>query len=127
MTLPEWLHRPDNKSAFYTNERCTITELVNSDASPHVSVAKASVAPGQTTQLHCLRDVTEHYILCKGEGVMHVNGRESAVVEGDRVTIPAGEAQQISNTGTTTLEFLCVCTPRFTPDCYIDLEGSVIV
>ncbi|MFK8081477.1 MAG: cupin domain-containing protein [Granulosicoccus sp.] len=123
MTLPEWLYRPEKSSAFYTDERCTITELVNRHSSPDVSIAMAQVMPGQTTQLHSLTGVTEHYFLCKGEGLMHVNGHEHTVQPGDTVSIAAGAAQQIKNTGNTTLEFLCICTPRFTSACYVNLEG----
>ena len=39
--------------------------------------------------------------------------------------IPAGTAQQITNTGPEDLVFLCVCTPRFTPNCYRDSESSI--
>ncbi|MDH5265956.1 MAG: cupin domain-containing protein, partial [Betaproteobacteria bacterium] len=36
--------------------------------------------------------------------------------------IPAGVAQAIRNTGPGDLVFHCVCTPRFTPDCYESLD-----
>jgi mannose-6-phosphate isomerase-like protein (cupin superfamily) len=41
---------------------------------------------------------------------------------GDVVIIPAGTAQQISNTGDTDLVFYCICTPRFSPESYESLE-----
>ena len=42
---------------------------------------------------------------------------------GDVVAIPSGERQRIINTGLTDLIFLCICTPPFTRDCYVDLDG----
>ena len=41
---------------------------------------------------------------------------------GDVVVIPAGIAQQVTNNGRSDLIFYCICTPRFTPDCYESLE-----
>jgi mannose-6-phosphate isomerase-like protein (cupin superfamily) len=38
------------------------------------------------------------------------------------VVIPAGTPQQIENTGTTDLVFLCVCSPRFRQEGYEALE-----
>lgn len=37
------------------------------------------------------------------------------------VHIPAGAPQRITNTGSVDLIFLCICTPRFTPESYRNL------
>ncbi|PWB62199.1 MAG: cupin domain-containing protein, partial [Betaproteobacteria bacterium] len=47
---------------------------------------------------------------------------EKAVGPGDVVVIPAGVAQSIRNLGDRDLVFHCICTPRFTPDCYESLD-----
>jgi hypothetical protein len=39
----------------------------------------------------------------------------------DVVAIPAGKLQRITNAGTTDMIFLCVCTPRFQAEFYVDL------
>jgi len=39
-------------------------------------------------------------------------------VFGDVVVIPAGVSQQIVNCGARDLVFYCICSPRFTPECY---------
>jgi mannose-6-phosphate isomerase-like protein (cupin superfamily) len=44
------------------------------------------------------------------------------VTVGDVVVIPPLTSQKVTNTGTTDLVFYCVCTPRFTEQCYVDLE-----
>ena len=36
--------------------------------------------------------------------------------------IPRDTAQSVANTGDTDLVFLCLCTPRFSLDCYTSLE-----
>lgn len=110
------------QSEFWTEERCFITELHNSAQSPEASLAVARVEAGVTTQLHRLNGVTERYIVRKGEGVLEVNGASQKLVAGDQVVIPAGAAQRIANTGSDDLEFYCLCTPRFLPASYVNLE-----
>ena len=43
---------------------------------------------------------------------------------GDVVLIPPDCLQRITNPGEQDLVFLCVCTPRFTPEAYEGLEGA---
>jgi mannose-6-phosphate isomerase-like protein (cupin superfamily) len=108
---------------FWTDERCFITELHNSEASPEASLALARVEPGVTTQLHALEGVTERYIVRKGSGLLEVDGAAQPMKVGDQFIIPAGAAQRIANTGPGDLEFYCLCTPRFFPQSYRNLEG----
>lgn len=55
---------------------------------------------------------------------MRVGGLPVAVVEpGDVVVIPPNQAQQITNSGSGDLIFLTICSPRFRPEAYQDLEG----
>ena len=41
---------------------------------------------------------------------------------GDVVYIPAGVSQRVTNIGDEKLIFDCICLPRFTPECYENLE-----
>ena len=45
------------------------------------------------------------------------------VSPGDVVLIPPDCRQRITNAGEQDLVFLCVCTPRFIPEAYEDLES----
>jgi mannose-6-phosphate isomerase-like protein (cupin superfamily) len=108
---------------FWTEERCFITELHNCDASPEASLAVARVEPGVTTQLHALDGVTERYIVRRGEGLLEVDGARQPMKAGDQFVIPAGASQRIANTGPSDLEFYCLCTPRFFPVSYRNLEA----
>lgn len=107
---------------FWTEERCFITELHNCEQSPEASLAIARVEAGVTTQLHRLDGVTERYIVRKGEGMLEVDGRSRPLRVGDQYVIPADAAQRIANTGAGDLEFYCLCTPRFFPESYVNLE-----
>jgi mannose-6-phosphate isomerase-like protein (cupin superfamily) len=106
-----------------TPERCTILEVWNDAADAEASIALARVDPGITTQLHRLNGVAERYLVVAGAGRVKVGDRlEETVSVGDVVVIPAGTPQQISSIGAHPLEFYCLCTPRFFPECYEALE-----
>ncbi len=105
-----------------TAERCYIAELLNSDHRPEVSLARARVEPGVTTTLHQL-SVHEWYLVEAGAGLMHIGDEAPfAVAPGDTVIIPKHTPQQIRNIGRDDLVFLCVCTPKFSQECYTSLE-----
>ena len=109
-------------SEFWTDERCFITELLNRDEYPEVSIARTRVEPGTTTQLHAL-SVHEFYVIESGTGLMHVGSSEPTPVRpGCVISILRQESQKIENSGDVDLVFLCVCAPRFEPGCYTSLE-----
>lgn len=112
-----------DQAEFWTEERCFITELHNSSASPEASLALARVEPGVVTQLHRLAGITERYVVRKGTGIVEVDGIEQLLGVGDQAVIPADAAQRITNIGDGDLEFYCLCTPRFVPESYINLES----
>lgn len=122
--LPTWFIPAPHAPEFYTSERCHIAELINIPESPESSLAIARVEPGVTTQLHALAGIIERYVVRKGEGLVEIEGVAQHLQSGDSAIIPAGAAQRITNTGAGALEFYCLCTPRFTPDCYVDLESK---
>jgi mannose-6-phosphate isomerase-like protein (cupin superfamily) len=115
-------YRPETE--FYTDERCYIVEIHNRNDDEACSIARARVAPGVTTQLHALRSVDERYVILEGEGCVEVDGGPSTPVRSlDVVGIVAGRTQRITNTGAMDLVFLCICTPRFDPSRYVNLES----
>jgi len=108
---------------YYLAEGCFIRELWNSPEDEGVSVAQARVTPGVTTAWHRLRESGERYLILSGTGFAEVGGLAPApVAAGDVVVIPPGVPQRITNTGTDDLIFLCVCTPRFIPENYEDVQ-----
>lgn len=108
-----------------TAERCTIRELANIAHDPAVSIAQARVAPGVTTRWHRLRGIHERYVILQGHGRADVGDLPAADVgPGDVVLIPAGVRQRIANAGARDLVFLAICTPRFVPEAYEDIEPA---
>lgn len=124
MSRPHFILTADAAGEFFTPERCHITELFNVPSSPDASVARARVEPGVTTQLHALTGIREVYVIEAGEGTVEVSGVAAAVGPGDRVDIPPGATQRITNTGAEDLIFLCLCTPRFVPEAYQTLDAG---
>ena len=120
--MPAWLLPGPFPAEVPSDERCAITELLNHPACPGVSLARARVAPGVATRLHALRATAERYVILEGRGVVEVAGETARVGPGDRVLIPPDAAQRITNTGAADLVFDCLCTPRFAPEAYVDLE-----
>jgi mannose-6-phosphate isomerase-like protein (cupin superfamily) len=121
--MPTCLVKTTGRDEFWTDERCYITELSNTELSPASSLAIARVVAGVTTQLHSLAGVTETYIIIEGAGSMEVNGEVFQVGPGDQAVIPAGASQRITALGTKDLRFYCLCTPRFVPQTYVNLEA----
>lgn len=117
--------RFESGEEYYFEEGCFIRELSNSPDDPDCSIARARVEPGVTTRLHRLAATVERYVILAGRGVVEVGDKSPAGVgPGDVVLIPAGCPQRIANTGKSDLIFLAVCTPRFRPEAYEDVDEA---
>jgi mannose-6-phosphate isomerase-like protein (cupin superfamily) len=113
----------DAAAEYFFHEGCYINELSNDQSDPGLSVARARVQPGDTTRWHALRESTERYVILSGTGVVEVGDLPPENVSGgDVVIIPPKARQRIHNSGKDDLVFLALCTPRFHPDQYQDLE-----
>jgi mannose-6-phosphate isomerase-like protein (cupin superfamily) len=108
---------------FFIDEGCHIVELHNTPSDPTVSIARARVERGVATALHTV-DVDEKYFILAGEGRVEVGEEPTrAVGPGALVVIPRGVPQRITNISDgEDLVFLCICTPRFQPSVYRELE-----
>lgn len=118
--------RPFDAAAEYdTPERCYINELSNAADDPEVSIARARVAPDVTTRWHRLRGIAERYVILEGRGRVEIGELPPTdVATGDVVSIPPGCRQRIANTGSGDLVFLAICSPRFVPDAYQDIDPA---
>ena len=110
------------ENAFYTEERCSIIEILNTKEYKSVSLAETTVIPGVTTSNHTLKDSDEIYYILSGKGIATIDGKTFNVKSGDALFIPKNTSQFIENTGDQDLKFLCVCSPRFNQECYISNE-----
>ena len=112
-----------DKPEFMTPERCYIQEWSNSEEDGNVSIARSRVPPGVTTSRHLLRSTDERYLILEGTGMVEIGAELKAVVApGDVVWIPRDTMQRITNTGPNDLVFLCICSPRFTVQCYESVD-----
>lgn len=122
---PEIAH--NEGAEYFFREGCHIREWWNRPQDGAASVARARVEPGVTTRWHRLRGVSERYVVLAGEGRVDVGEagavRSEMLGHGSVVYIPPGCPQRITNTGAQDLVFLAICTPRFLPDCYEELES----
>ena len=117
-------HR-DRKRDYFTAERCHINELSNTVIDPAESIAEARVEPGITTQWHALQGTVERYVILEGEALVEVGELPPTKVgPGAVALIPAGCRQRITNIGTQDLVFLAICSPRFVPQHYLNLESA---
>lgn len=116
------VRRPERAQEYFTRERCHITPLVGRGEPGAVSVALARVTPGVITELHRLRDTDERYLVLRGRGRVTVGDALAEIGPGDVVLIPANVAQRVECLGSEDLEFYCVCSPQFRPECYEPLE-----
>lgn len=124
LTSPQ-IRRSTEQPETFISEQCFIREWSNDPADPEVSIAHARVPVGVTTRWHRLESVSERYVILSGQGRVELaDDLNSQVAAGDVVLIPPGCAQRIVNTGEQNLCFLAICSPRFTPDCYQDIETS---
>lgn len=118
------IRRARDRSEYWFEEGCWITEIGNDADDPGLSVARARVAPGDRTRWHALDGITERYVILSGQGRVELGNEPGQSVEaGDVVVIAPGRAQRIENVGQGDLVFLALCTPRFRPECYRDLGG----
>lgn len=110
---------------YYFQEGCYIIEMLNDETDPEISIARARLEPGMTTQWHQLKNTTERYVIQHGRGLVEVGDEAPQEVKsGDVVLIPAMTAQRIANIGDKDLIFLAVCSPRFLPENYEELESN---
>lgn len=124
--MKEAIKKQNLNTEFYISEKCYITELSNTSDDPDTSIARARVVAGVTTHWHRLNNITERYYIISGEGKVEIG--ESLVQNvstGDVIIIPPMCRQRISNIGSEDLIFLAICTPRFSNDCYENLEDTL--
>jgi len=118
------IRRATDAEEYLSAEGCYIQELSNSLDDDTVSIARARVVPGVTTRWHRLSGTTERYVIVSGCGSVELGALPPRpVCAGDVVIIPPSLAQRITNTGTTDLIFLAICSPRFEWAAYEDIEA----
>ncbi|BCA56125.1 hypothetical protein W02_32650 [Nitrospira sp. KM1] len=79
------------------------------------SLAHGTLAPGQRSKLHVLAS-SEVYYFISGAGRFTIDDQDMEVEAGTTLYVPPGAQQSLQNTGTLTIEFLCLVDPPWKPD-----------
>ena len=74
--MKEAINKQNLKEEFYTSEKCYITELSNTLDDPDISIARARVEPGVTTNWHRLKGTYERYFIISGIGLVEVGKQQ---------------------------------------------------
>ena len=102
----------------------TVYELAGASAggSAQHSVALITLAEGKASRKHYHPRAEESYIILEGAARVTVGDESAELRAGDCVVIPPEQVHQIANSGATTLRFLAICVPPWTPDnsVYVD-------
>ena len=113
---------------YKTLDGSLIRELVRPEreGSRNLSLAEATIAPGQTTHRHRHRQSEELYYILGGEGIVEVAARKIMVQPGDAVLIPVGAEHCAVNSGDAPLRLLCACSPPYQHEDTELTEGRVV-
>ena len=123
--MREQVRAMDLRSEVHTDEGCFIAELSNIPEDADASIARARVPPGATTRWHRLKGTAERYVILSGTGRVEIGKLPPQdVAPNDVVLIPAGCRQRIACTSGEDLVFLAICTPRFRPEAYEDIDSA---
>lgn len=88
-------------------------------SSDTMSIALVEINEESFSEAHLHPEAEEFYIGIEGQGRLVVDEQTWTVSRDVLAKIPKGKVHQIFNDTKETLKFLCVCTPAWTPGCYI--------
>jgi mannose-6-phosphate isomerase-like protein (cupin superfamily) len=117
--------RLEEREPFVTADGSTIRELagIPSGNSVNQSLAEATVPVGGETYEHFHRASEEIYHFTAGTGRMRLGGLEAEIRAGDTVVIAPGVPHKLWNTGDEPLVLLCCCSPPYSHEDTVLLEG----
>lgn len=99
--------------AFITKDNSEIREYYHSE---NISLAEASLKPGQAAEYHLHQTSLEIYYILEGEGLMEIEEEEKRVTGDQAILIPPGNKHRITNTGDGQLRLLCFCYPPYSDE-----------
>ena len=104
-----------DSTPYVTKDGSLIRELMHPmhNDSRNQSLAEATVATGQKTQLHKHHTSEELYFITSGQGRMTLGDGQFDVRVGDTVCIAPGTPHCIENIGSQDLVILCSCAPAY--------------
>ena len=114
----------DKVEPYSTKDGSLVRELIRpgSDVRAHVSLAEATLMPGDQTMMHYHEKSQEIYHITQGSGVMSLKTDDFCIGAGDSILIPAGTRHSVRNTGIEPMKILCFCSPAYTHEDTVLLE-----
>ncbi len=106
----------DDESAEYTTlDGSRVLELIRPDreGSERLSLARATVEPGDSTLRHQHGKSEEIYYVLSGEGALEIGSAIERVGPGDARLIPPGVEHRVTAVGAEPLVILCACSPPY--------------
>jgi len=100
-------------ASFEAGDKTLIKEILNPSIlgqSINYSLAMAELDLGATSVPHQLKS-SEVYHIIQGQASALIEGKQIQMGIGDTLYIAPNEIQSIKNTGTDTLQFLCIVSP----------------
>jgi mannose-6-phosphate isomerase-like protein (cupin superfamily) len=118
--------RLEHRESFITADGSSIRELagIPSGNSVNQSLAEATVPPSGETFEHYHRVSEEIYFFTSGAGRMRLGEEEADVKAGDTVVIAPGVKHKLWNPGSEPLVLLCCCSPAYSHEDTVLLEGE---
>jgi mannose-6-phosphate isomerase-like protein (cupin superfamily) len=118
--------RLQHRESFITADGSSIRELagIPSGNAANQSLAEATVPPSGETFEHFHRQSEEIYYFTAGAGRMRLGDDEADVKAGDMVVIAPGVKHKLWNPGTEPLVLLCCCSPAYSHEDTVLLEGG---
>lgn len=83
------------------------------------SVAYFELPPNESGKKHFHPNVDETYFIVKGEPTVLINNEEKLVGAGDLIFVPKNSVHCITNDSQSTVGFIALCVPGWTPECEI--------
>ena len=118
--------RLEHRESFITADGSSIRELagIPSGNSVNQSLAEATVPPSGETFEHYHRVSEEIYYFTAGAGRMRLGEEEADVKAGDTIVIAPGVKHKLWNPGGEPLVLLCCCSPAYSHEDTVLLEGE---
>jgi mannose-6-phosphate isomerase-like protein (cupin superfamily) len=119
------LRHLNEAQAFTTLDGSTIREAAGpaSGNAENQSLAAATVPAGGETVEHYHRNSEEIYFFTSGSGRLRVGEQETDVGPAACAVIFPGVAHKLWNTGDESLRLLCCCSPAYSDEDTVMLEG----
>lgn len=100
--------RSIHDDARFAPEKMQKVNVVNS---PHLFVDLYCLEPGQSQKIHRHEDSSKFYLVVDGQAVMHVDGEEQTLVQGQLVGAPVGMDHGVTNESATRTVLLVGIAP----------------